>query len=220
MEEVWKDVPGFEGYYLVSNLGRINHINKKKGSNKYANPLGIVDFESKVKSDKEYYKICRDYVHRIVAKVFIPNPENKREVDHIDGNRHNNAVINLRWSTTKENANYPLRRKHISESLKGKHFGYWKGKHLSEETKNKISEIVKERMKDETVKDKMRRPRSEEGKLAIKISNQKRKGIKFKTIIDENNKKHRIPIYIPESYDNYRQSKSYNRNVNDNMDTT
>lgn len=209
MEEVWKDVPGFEGYYLVSNLGRINHINKKKGANKYTTPLGIVDFKSKVKSDKEYYRICGTYLHRIVAKVFIPNPENKREVDHIDGNRHNNAVTNLRWATTKENANYLLRRKHLSESLKGK-TSWLKGKHLSEETKNKISEIVKERMKDETVKDKMRRPRTEEGKLAIKISNQKRKGIKFKTIIDENNKKHRIPTYIPESYDNYRQSNTYN----------
>ena len=88
---------------------------------------------------------------RAVAELFIPNPENKPAVDHIDTNTQNDIVDNLRWVTNKENMNNPLTKKHISEALIGhlNHKGEKNnmyGKHHSEEARNKMSKIAKERI--------------------------------------------------------------------------
>ena len=99
----------------------------------------------------------RKYVHRLVAETFIENPMNHPEIDHIDTNRLNNTVSNLRWVTRQENCNNPITRMHSKEnSLKAERhpfFGkvytpherelYSKrqiGHRLSEESKNKISQ--------------------------------------------------------------------------------
>ena len=74
-------------------------------------------------------------VHRLVAEMFIPNPENKPVVDHIDTNPSNNRVDNLRWVTTQENCMNPLSRKKNSESKKG-HPYY--GRPLTAEEREKI----------------------------------------------------------------------------------
>lgn len=121
MEEVWKDIKGYEGKYKISNLGRILmsgiHSNGRKYGEKikktrvdkngyeYAN---LTDWEGNVKTRK---------IHQLVACAFIPNTENKPCIDHIDCNRTNNNVSNLRWVTHKENANNPLTKKHLSEAL-------------------------------------------------------------------------------------------------------
>ena len=84
-------------------------------------------------------------VHRLVAEVFIPNPEGKKEVDHINTNRSDNRVENLRWSTRGENCNNAMSRQHYSEAKKGRS--------LSEETKQKLSELNKgKKQSEETIK--------------------------------------------------------------------
>lgn len=114
--------------YEISNLGRV----KVDGKIHEFGPI----------SDKVYYYIGHFYVHRAVAELFIPNPDNKPQVDHINTDRHDNRAENLRWVTNKENSNNPLSRKHNSEVRKGKP-SMFKGKTLSEETKRKISEAHK-----------------------------------------------------------------------------
>lgn len=108
-DEIWKDIKGYEGLYQISNYGRV--LNVKRNHIKVA-----------CLNHKGYYKIplynnnkqkmCR--VHRLVAQAFIPNPDNKSEVNHKDFNKVNNHVDNLEWTSGEEN------RSHYQESDKYK----------------------------------------------------------------------------------------------------
>lgn len=99
-DEIWKDIKGFEGIYKVSNYGRIKSIIRYKKMMKTAldrsGYLKICLTDSKHK--KHTIKI-----HRLVAENFIPNTENKEQVNHIDGNKENNRVDNLEWCSQSEN---------------------------------------------------------------------------------------------------------------------
>lgn len=97
MNEIWK--PYKDGYYLVSNLGRIKNIKgiHLKGT-KQKNGYTLVHLR---KQDDEMMLF-----HRIVASVFIPNPDNLPQVNHIDGDKTNNSVDNLEWVTAKENIHH------------------------------------------------------------------------------------------------------------------
>ena len=111
--EIWKDVVGYEGKYKVSNQGRVYSLTRirSNGGKLYKGRMLRGEYCSKyycvaLLDGKGNHKLCK--VHRLVAMAFIPNPENKPQIDHIDGNPANNNFWNLRWATAKENICNPI----------------------------------------------------------------------------------------------------------------
>jgi hypothetical protein len=101
MIEIWKDVYGFEGVYQVSSWGRIKSYKRKKTNiiKPFNNGSGWMQISL---SGKKFL------IHRLVALIFIPNPENKPEVNHKDGIKSNNHVDNLEWVTNQENITHSI----------------------------------------------------------------------------------------------------------------
>ena len=108
--EIWRDVPGYEGLYMVSNMGNVLSLGGRKGSE----PLKVLR-QSLMTSGYKMVVLRKDgisknvSVHRMVALAFIPNPSNKAEVNHKDGNKLNNTVPNLEWVSKSENALHAYR---------------------------------------------------------------------------------------------------------------
>lgn len=118
MEE-WRPIKDYEGFYEVSNLGRVKSLDRIIIDSKGRKRL----FEGKImklKSDRYGYLYVslnkngkKNFkVHRLVAEAFIPNTEDKKHVDHINTNKEDNRVENLRWVTPKENNNNELTKEH------------------------------------------------------------------------------------------------------------
>lgn len=110
LEEVWKDIKDFEKYYQISNLGRLKSLERlsknRSGSIVLKEKLIKIPVNNKGYCHVKLHKkgIIKNFkLHRLVAIHFIDNPENKKEVNHIDGNKENNIVSNLEWVTPKEN---------------------------------------------------------------------------------------------------------------------
>lgn len=104
MEEIWKDIKDYEGLYQVSNLGRVRSL-PRKGTYKDIHILKLGKNHKgylQVKLSKDSVLKCKS-IHRLVAEVFIPNPDNKPQVNHKDTNKENNCVNNLEWVTNLEN---------------------------------------------------------------------------------------------------------------------
>ena len=142
----WRQIKGFEGLYEVSNLGQVRSLDKysKCKNGKYNFYKGKIVKVGKDKYGYLQFALSKDKnkktvkVHRLVAEAFIPNPLNKPQIDHINTNKNNNKVWNLRWVTPKENINNPITlKKHKGEN------NPMFGKHHSEETKKKLSELNK-----------------------------------------------------------------------------
>ena len=114
MDEIWRNIEGYEGLYQVSNKGRVKSL--KYGKERVLRP-GI--------NSRGYYCIilCNDGVskqfqlHRLVAQAFVPNPENKPQVNHKDEKKSNNCIENLEWATAKENINYGTHNERISRKI-------------------------------------------------------------------------------------------------------
>ena len=114
--EIFRDIEGYDGLYQVSNLGNIKSYHKYK-EGKILRPAihwkgyGIVVLTGNIR------KNC--WVHRLVAKAFIPNPENKKEVNHINGIKNDNQLENLEWATSSENMKHAFRTG-LAKERKGK----------------------------------------------------------------------------------------------------
>ena len=110
-EEIWKDIKGYEGYYQISNTGKVRSmariIEAKNGVMRRIFPRILAP--DKTQEGYHFVSLCRGNGHknyrisRLVAIHFIPNPDNKPEVNHIDGNKDNNNIENLEWATPSEN---------------------------------------------------------------------------------------------------------------------
>lgn len=115
--EIWKDVPGYEGQYQVSNYGRVKSLGRVTELNggrqrkepelimKYTKRSGYPTLILRRSGDRKSAQI-----HRLVAQAFIPNPGNLPVVNHLDYDRENNRVDNLEWCTQKENVRYSSER--------------------------------------------------------------------------------------------------------------
>lgn len=99
--EIWTDIAGWESFYEVSSLGRIR---SKRTDHFIIGDVNSAGYRrvllSSIKHEPKYERF---FVHRLVASHFIPNPEGFPEVNHLDGNKANNAVDNLAWTTRQQN---------------------------------------------------------------------------------------------------------------------
>ena len=122
MEEIWKDIKGYEGLYQVSNMGRVKSLRNFSGVHKkyykYEKIMKLVNngkgyltvmlSNNKVKKHK--------YIHRLVAQTFLPNPNNLPEVNHKDEDKKNNCVCNLEWCERQYNNQYGTKNKRGAEN--------------------------------------------------------------------------------------------------------
>ena len=111
MKEIWKDVEDYEGLYQVSNLGRVksSYTNRILKGRKHTHGYLMVNL----------YKnsnVSNKMIHRLVAQAFIPNPENKPQVNHVDEDKTNNVVSNIEWMTATENINHGTHNERMAKT--------------------------------------------------------------------------------------------------------
>ena len=116
METEWRDIPGYEGHYQVSNTGLVRSVKKE--------PL-ILKIDHQRNGYQRVYlwlgkgkKNC--LVHRLVAEAFIPNPNHLPEVNHLDEDKDNNDIRNLEWCTHLRNLNYGTVKERIGNANRGR----------------------------------------------------------------------------------------------------
>ena len=135
-KEIWKDITGYEGYYMVSNLGNVKSLNY--------NHTGTEGILKAKKTSKGYLKVhlykdgkAKDYfVHRLVATAFCENQMGYNEVNHKDENKANNCADNLEWCSRSYNCSYNDKAKKAGKKIAEK----LRGRKHSEEHNKKVAE--------------------------------------------------------------------------------
>lgn len=105
-QEIWKDIPGYDGMYQVSNLGRVkSYMNQYGHGIRFMNgeltKTGYIQVSLTKRGKQQRFKI-----HRLVAMAFIPNPDSLPQINHKNETKTDNRVENLEWCTAKYNVNY------------------------------------------------------------------------------------------------------------------
>ena len=127
--EIWKDVQGYTGLYQVSSYGRVKSLDRKTNTK-----LNHQDFVIKkgriiiphisklynVVSLSKNNRVVTVRVHRLVAETFIPNPNNLSQVNHINGNKLDNRVVNLEWCNAKQNVQHAIKTGLVTKEQQNK----------------------------------------------------------------------------------------------------
>lgn len=135
--EIFKDIEGYDGHYQISNLGNVKSLKLGKDIIRKPNKTTKGKYVTLWVALSKRSKTKKYYIHRLVAKHFIKNPLNKKEVNHKDNNPLNNKVSNLEWVTHDENMKYAMKEGRIA---KGETSG------MSKFTEEDVIEIYKSKI--------------------------------------------------------------------------
>lgn len=136
MTEVIKEIYGFEGRYTISNLGIVRSLLTNKVMKLQLTKFGYLRVNLRYANSRKFKSF---FVHRLVAKHFLDNPNNLQEINHIDCNKTNNIVTNLEWCSREYNIKYSY--DHGSKTSKGFNNGNCK---ITKKTLEEIKELLQD----------------------------------------------------------------------------